>query len=542
MPNGIQYQIHRADVAGCPPLPNRIFNDPAVAAATAKELSRQRGEKLMVKPILNQEWRKREENRIADGTYRPLPLYRQEWWNSVQAYAIHKDHFAHPSIEKPGWLAYTKNAEDGIKDKQTVVRPGSYLKQYFSYAMNYYGCSERKLVEQFMLAFGPIEVKFATTEDEIVSVYDNGPNTCMKGKNWPTGRNPAYIYAAGDLQVAYLGELDAAKARTLVWPEKKIFSRVYGDIARLTNGLERLGYKWGAPIGAKLKRVELRKLKFDPNRGIPIGCFLAPYIDKKNQQGGGHLAVIDKGDHLVICEEGTPGSHHCGLAEGYSGHYVPRQDEQPTFTCDHCGKAGLRELTTIHTVNPDDADDDTDQSWCHNCAVNDSYHCGYSGERFAMGVPSVDVDGDDWAKYYADMYAETCQMTGKLCNINNMLTMYFGDDKTPKKVSGAYADRCGGYFRSHVSRRYYLRIDRIALRSGYGNLEASKTEIKTHGFICDGCDTATWIEDRWQTLNDDRIFCEVCHDRIKEGGKIPVSKSRKEFEQNRLQLNLIAAE
>lgn len=513
MPEGIKYHIIRADKDGCPAIPNLTFDDPAEAAKASRKLSLEMGEKLMVKLILNDKWKTREKLRFLHEEYRSLPWVGQEWWETAPARAIHKDHFAHPSKEKPGWIAYTKNAEDGMKDKQTVVRPGSYLKTYFERIMDHYGCSERRLVEQFMLAFGPIEVKFASTAEEIISVYDRGPPTCMNGaKRWAgDGRNPAWVYAYGDLQVAYLGDLTKASARVLVWPEKKIFSRVYGDIARLTNGLERLGYKWGAPIGAKISRLKLRDVKFDPNRGPPVHCFVAPYIDKKNQAGGGHLNVIDKEDYLEICEEGTLGSHHCGLADGYSGQYVPRADEYPTFTCDRCGIPGFRELPTVYT----DEECDDQESWCGRCCKAAAIRDGYSGEWFTKGIDWVIVDGANWTKHYADMYAGECEATGNLTNSGNLINVHFADGKI-KKVNSYWANE-NGLFQSGISRKYYLGDQKVLIHGLDGRKYAGKPELKYHAFQCDSCHLPWMIQDRTQSDQLDldgksRLLCPNCAD------------------------------
>lgn len=503
----VRYLILQADKEGMPPYDGVVYTDPEKAAADARVLSKTIGEKLIVKPVMNNKWREREELRIKRGEYRPMPWLGQSWWHHPTAIAIWKDQYPHPSIERPGWLAYTKNAEDGMKDKQTVVRPGAYLKRYFTTIMNHYGCSERKLVEQFMLAYGPIEIKFAATEDEIIAVYEHGPQTCMRDRTWPVlsgFRNPAQIYAAGDLQVAYLGSLEKATARTLVWPEKKIFSRVYGDIARLTSGLERLGYKWGAPIGAKLKRIEANKVKFDPQRGTPSHCFIAPYIDKKNQAGGGHLSIMDKGDHLIICEEGVPGSHHCGLADGYTGQYIPRNDEYPTFTCDHCGVPGHKALHTVRS-DPDGGDE---YSWCMKCTARHAFRCGYSGAWYPTDeVEHVKVDGEFWCQYYADMYAATCEMTKQLTHQDNLIDIWI--DSKLRSVSPGWIENEGGYFTSGVSRRKYLRRDRVLMNSDlHCSMYIAKDEMKYHAFRCDSCEAPWELNDRHEF--DGKLLCERC--------------------------------
>jgi len=516
MPEGVRYHILRADKEGCPPVIGYIFIDPAEAAFTCKKLAKELGEKLMVKPIIDPNWKEREKRRLADGTYRALPWEFDRWWMSAGACAIHRFHFAHPSIQRPGFIAYTKSEEDGSIDKQTIVRPGAYLKKYFETIMERYGVSERRMVDKFMELYGPCEVKFATTEDEIVAVYDNGPSTCMTDKEWPEGKHPASIYAAGDLQVAYLGDLERATARTLVWPEKKIHSRVYGDIARLTRGLQALGYKWGAPIGAKLKRIQENEVEFDPGEGYPTHCFVAPYIDKKNQQGGGHLSVIDKGDHLVICNEGEPGSHHCGLASGYSGNYVPKNDEYPTFTCDNCGTPGFRELLTVFQ----NADNEESSDWCNRCARRHAFKCNCSGHYYNKeNVDSSIVDNFLWSDKYVEMYAGRCEMTGVLTNKENLIPVYIGGFK--KLVTRDWIVEQGGSFSSHITGRKYLKRDKVTV---FGNnklhgYNLGLHELRYHSFECDGCISYFLLDERNQPNGDDKLYCLDCANKL--GGAVP---------------------
>lgn len=69
----------------------------------------------------------------------------------------------------------------------------------------------------------PKVVKFATTAQEVKFVYDNGPQSCMKGM-------PGVIaYADSDLAVAYLYDEDEewVIARAVCWPDKKVFGRIY---------------------------------------------------------------------------------------------------------------------------------------------------------------------------------------------------------------------------------------------------------------------------------------------------------------------------
>lgn len=542
-----KYQILRMETIGTPPMMYAgkpiIYDDPQDAAKWAKVYAKQIGEKLCVKPIIDEAWRQREMTRFANNEYRYLPwvIRREAWWNSDTAYAIHKDHYAHASLEKPGFIAYTKSPEDGAKDKQSLLRPGAYLSRYFEKVLHDFGISEKILVDDFMTMYGPIEVKFAETAEDIVKVYTRGPQTCLrKDKFWPKAIHPASVYAAGDLQVAYIGNIDGkVSARTVVWPDKKLHSRVYGDIARLTQGLQRLDYKWGAPIGAKLKRIQLGPTTMDQG-DIPNACFLVPYLDKKNQQGGGHLSVKDMGDHLVICPEGEPGSHHAGGPDGYSGNYTPLDGEYPKFQCERCEEEErIKEMRTVRVSDPDDGDER--QNWCRNCAEEHTWCCGYSGDLFVEEVDSVEVDGDMWAKYYADMYAKQCEVTGEFTR-NAFKVEY--PDGTSKILSQRYIDKhTVGVFRSMLTNRLHFNSERtyVYTDNWFAKAYAAKSELIRRAFQCDGCDHNFLIDLRNQTHGDDRLFCLACHEKIK-GGKDVMSPSRKKFEEDRKQLPLIAAE
>lgn len=542
------YQILRMETAGTPPVTQggvpMVFNDPAVAAARAKEIAKLMGEKLCVKPVIDDQWRKREQNRFVIGAYRSLPWVGDAWWNSNQAHVVWKDQFPHASLEKPGWIAFTKSEEDGAKDKQTLLRPGAYLNRYFTKVLDDYGKSERFLVETFMKMYGPIDIKFATTEKEVERLYDL-LTTCLHGKRWPQGIHPATLYIAGDLQVAYIGDLDKGKvsARAVVWPEKKLHSRIYGDVARMTQGLQRLGYTWGAPIGAKIKRIQLYPTNFDGGEA-PMGCFAAPYIDKQNKQGGGHLSVKDKGDHLIICAEGEPGSHHAGQPDGTTGLYVPKDDEYPTFTCQRCEEEYRRVYPVFNQAPDNDDEEPAPIMWCEYCKADYSQPCHYSGNNYTDDVKMVLVSGLPWLKYYADMYAVRCEGNGKLYNKTETRVVHFpdGDKKT---LSFEYTRDNGGLFQSYLTQRYYFKSERAAYFGDRGeSFFCAKSELTIHTFQCDGCDEHHLLGRRNQVYGDDRLFCNVCRVKIQDYGHKPISKSRKIFEENRKQgaLPLVAAE
>lgn len=502
-----QFHIIRIEREGQPPVMDGskplVWEDPKEAQKQAAQLQAAWGEKVCVKLVINEEWRTREEKRMSDKDYRPLPWFQAMWW--IDAYPIWKDHFPHASLEKPGFLAYTKCVEDGVKDKQTIVRPGAYLGKYFERALENNGLIQRKLVEQFMALYGPIEVKFAETEDDMQAVYERGPQTCIHGRNWPKGLHPARVYAGGDLQIAYIGELGGkVSARSLVWPEKKLHSRIYGDVARLTQGLQRLGYQWGPPVGAKLKRVELNC------NGKQSHVFLAPYIDKKNQQGGGHLGVIDKGDHLIICLDNEPGSHHASLPDGYSGNYVPRKDEKQKYVCQSCD-ANVNFVTDVFIGAHGEDEEPDSYRWCYRCVQDNAWRCRYSGHFYSTeDVESVEVAGNRWLEYYADMYATRCEADGQLYPEGDVRKVHMPDGEE-HNYSTYYCDRAlGGVFRSEITKRFYPKKEAVTVLGEFGSLKVPKAELKHHAFQCDGCSNYWVVRHRNQVDGSDKLMCPQC--------------------------------
>lgn len=176
-------------------------------------------------------WQEREQLRMA-GIYSALP------WDLPPI----DGHYAHISLKEKGMLAYTIDAKKGERDIQTIIKPGRYLTQFYP------GMDPDRIRElAAQVSAMKTEIKFASTPEEIEHVYNEGPSSCMK----PTSRdyvnvgdmNPVRVYGAGDLQVAYLANsFGDINARAVVWPEKKIYHRIYGDADRLKVALAELGY------------------------------------------------------------------------------------------------------------------------------------------------------------------------------------------------------------------------------------------------------------------------------------------------------------
>ena len=334
------------------PLERRLHDTGDEAQAYAKTLQdRHHGRKFRVKKVLDNRWKDRERAKFETGEYQDVPWINEAWWNDC--FDIHKDHFAHASYKEPGKLAYTESPEKGMDNIHTQIKPGRYLETYFGKRLKDWGYDVTELAGQFARAFEPRMLRFAADEDEVQYVYEHGPASCMssecyrhdhgwgypiKGK-WPKDTHACRMYIAGDLQVAYIVDNDKAFdkkrstatiiARSVVWPAKKTHSRVYGDESRMRGLMSAAGYKFGPPIGAKLKRI--------PIKDDGMLRFIVPYIDAGLRSGEGSLSVYDKGSHLEVTTD-RRNSFSAGSTTGVCGPKIDRNGQQAEGSshCDAC--------------------------------------------------------------------------------------------------------------------------------------------------------------------------------------------------------------
>jgi hypothetical protein len=333
------------------------------------------GRRFQPRPISNDAWREREAGRFADGTYRPLPWVALPWFDGSDA-AL--NHYAHPSTERDGYVAFTEDAVKGAADRQTRMLPGRYLTRYFVDVLT--GDQIRDLAARFGAECGDGgDVKFATTEDEFERVYVNGPHSCMAhpASSFHGHMHPVRVYVAGDLQLAYLERDGDITARCLVWPERKVYGRVYGDEERLTYHLENLGYSEGSLDRARVQKVRNRK----------GSGFIMPYID-------GSFRVTDEGDEKFFRID-QRGEIECtetnGLTEG-------------GWVCPRCDEAADSDYSSYVY--------DRHESWCSDCVDENTFHCEGYGETYSHDAgPVILHDGTVWSDNYFAGHGATCEAT-----------------------------------------------------------------------------------------------------------------------------------
>lgn len=407
------------------------FPDGGMAQAYAKAKAADEGLKYKVIRIqtANDDWRRREAKRFKDGTYYPLPWDSAQWWHGSYA---DLNHFAHVSLETEAQVAFTPDDKLGAEDRQLRMAPGKYLQKYFRDVLS--GPQIRDLATDFAAQFQEQEFGLARTAGLIKYIYTHGPSSCMARPvgHYPTGNHhPTEVYAGPDLAVAYLKDTgpyltdEAAElkqmnhytARVVVWPERKLYNRFYGDSARLRAALEKAGYRQGTFYGARLQRIPLKDyVEID---GTKRHYMVFPCLD--NHQGG----VIDDGKHLIV----ERNNYDMGLVSDNGYTY---DTSRRCACCESKVRNG-----NYYNVRNRKAEN---KVACYDCVAKE----GYVRDTYD-GYHHLRRDVIDWADqvipiYHLDRLLVKCPHTGEVMWWNQAHHLRDGT-----YVSGAWADKHAHY-------------------------------------------------------------------------------------------------
>lgn len=381
----------------------RVYSTAPLAAEECKRLQAVYGGKFSLRPAADKDdklWRQREQGRIDDGTY-ARPHFFAEFSKT--------SHYLHVSKTKPGMLAYTKDESKGRADIQSTISLAGYFERYTA---GYLAPYEERLKTWLARDASRATVKFATTPDEIAKVYTNYDNTCgqvstscMRYENDDFSddtdtppQHPCSIYGAGDLAVAYIANEDGKTThRALCWPDKLVYSRVYGDDSTLHVELKKLGYKKSCNYysngtaefgleGARLLRIENEN---------DSSIFLVPYCDDiGTARDGKKFLILDENGRIDLRR--TDGWSD-DTSDGRSGY---------DYTCDHC-EEGCEDTYTVYISRGNS------EQWCEGCRDNGTFYCRSTGENYdSYRVDQVEVSGETWCEYAVRDGAEECARSG----------------------------------------------------------------------------------------------------------------------------------
>lgn len=277
-------------------------------------------------------WEAREQSRFDSGEYQAVPWEHYVWQSEIA-----RRHYAHRSRIQPGMIAYTKSDEHGHQDRQTTVRPMKYLQEYFV------GLFTATTMQRFVGECAVEELKVTDDPAVIQKVYEHGPTSCMSKpvSYFCSGSiHPVRVYGKpGDLALAYFGPEDGARARAIVWPEKKIYSRIYGSEHVMLSLLKDAGYVYGSLAGARIRAIS------------HDGQYVMPYVD------GVSVAYL-KGKFFVLgSSRNGDTSYDTQRTDG-----VTDDGEADTFVCNNCNERIAEEYHAQDGI-------------CQNCWSDEHFDC-----------------------------------------------------------------------------------------------------------------------------------------------------------------------
>jgi len=293
-------------------------------------------------------WQDREDRRIRHNQAMALPssfqVYTSQTWY----------HFPYLSFDFPGKIGYTPNDQYGQEDRRLVLTPGRYFKRFADKPEFMIPALLDEIVARICTLTNSKAYEFTTDPDTIARVYHHGPGSCMDRKHFSDIRyNPTRAYGGGDLALAYMGPIDHATARCIVWPDRQIYGRVYGDIA-LTHMLRRAGYEEGNRSEFDGARLSVQK--------NPDGIIMAPYSDI------GEAYSLQE-QYLILHGTRSAGTY---LADRQDGILDP-EDEKACYVCSHCEDRPVGE----------------DGDLCDFC-YSESCSCDFCYERFWLECDTID--------------------------------------------------------------------------------------------------------------------------------------------------------
>lgn len=311
-------------------------------------------------------------------------------------------HSRYPRLDlkaHPGEVGFYKTSEDWVNARLSWMRIGRYLPKFVPNM-------DKKMVDAYVDACKAegVELKIARTPDEIELVYKGGPTSCMKTYAGDTNEHPVRVYGDSDLGIAYFGMIENVIARAIVWPDKKLYGRLYGAGAILQTILHENQYKSGSMNGAHIRCVRVGK------RG-----FLMPYVDHIPLAS---LVVRDGVEWLKLDNDGTIDTQ---ITQGVS---TPVR----TARCDHC----------TESYNPDD--DYSANGLCGNCVryvkTCDRCGCMFRSDDVALGCK--DGTTREWRCAKCCEPAYTCLRCGQ-AHLSESLSSL---TKAAAKLSKAYRKIC----------------------------------------------------------------------------------------------------
>jgi hypothetical protein len=237
--------------------------------------------------------------------------------------------------------------------------------------------------------------------------------------------HPVSVYGDSDLALAYV-ERSAAyhsesiSARALIWPEKKIYGRIYPTPERyngearesakieqtaLARALNAAGYKCGSFDGSHIKAI--------PAPRCDESEYVMPYLDNSY-----FVTLSDDGAQFTLFKaDGIPAQNTHGTINLEEGINCERCDARMDEDDAHSVYVNLR-----HT-----------ECWCESCRSHHAFYCeGMSEPVSENACDSVIVNGNTYSQWHVDENCFVCDRTDDWAENDDAVSVFVsrGDVET----------------------------------------------------------------------------------------------------------------
>jgi hypothetical protein len=413
--------------------------------------------------------------------FNDMPFYYNSEYRST--------HFLRLAADDEKMVSYSELAidrEGKERIKHIKMKPGRYLTKFFPDLGQARITALARYFEIGDLSEIVEKLEFVISDD-FVKIYgdgkESGVSSCMAKPNshFRHGKNPVFVYGAGDLKIAALRRGAYTQARALVWPENKVYGRVYpnpdmasfdgltqdqaeGYRQQLKKNLEDLGYAEDNDCGfdgARLLKARISGKKYH-----------MPYLDKD-------YGVCDDVEFFVMRQKKPDFS-----AQETSGfinaitHFDDDDDDDDddymseyAYTCENCGE-GCDDTITVYSRN-----------WCESCVDRDAFYCEGTDSYYPSDtVSSYEVTTSKqgrtqtWSEFAVENYANRCAISKRLCAENLMTEVTTKYREVVRVYDNELAENT---FECLIGNELYMNDAMSEDWSNVSDYEAKKVDIET---------------------------------------------------------------
>ena len=346
----------------------------------------------------------RDSEKLSDGRWRPVPWHHYEFFKDSRYFLLHSLHMSTTKGEE-GLLAFAESLDKMRIERYTIIKPGRYLARFFPEL----GESEiRTWTERVAASIRPAELKFIESDDKDgwVSVYQDGPDSCMSGSDAECVH--VYAHKKSVLRLAYLVQGEDIKGRAIVREDKKEYIRCYPNTNStdstawhntMREAIEAAGYTHG-----NLEGVLLDMHKADD------GEYTMPYLDSGSSgpqsvdMDGEYFRVTKHGEHDATNTNGRLSLRDMMSCDSCNDDFDAEDmnyiDHHDHHVCNYCYSEHYREAIgrrgrTVMTLADDCVycSSDDNHYVTEYASDNEVYECAESGDYFKLDDMVATPDG-----------------------------------------------------------------------------------------------------------------------------------------------------